>query len=307
MDRQLASNLRSFLRMEASHQDRFLSAVFSLLPSHRQQKYADFVTNFNKVPEAATASLAEESASASATAPSDVTVTTDSGCVITFFDLPPTVATPHEAQLLTRRRNHFENSFPPVVAVDVEYIKTSAGRTIIHSVAIASAHDTVTFFVARLPADETFRDVNLLVPSLRPSSVLQQHVAMDVSAIKATVRALIDGCQVILWQGDKDKAALEWPASTFTTDIVEFFRRNDRDKTPCSLRGIYYTFYREDIFKNGRDPRPSAKAIFRLFNEVVPHAHKFRYDNIVSNKTLNRLAAPESSSLSRRGRHIVNV
>ena len=315
MDGRLAANLRSFLRMDAALQDRFLSCVFSLLSPDRQQKHADFVNNFHKPSVTVTAASVEAPPSASGTegASSEASTTCSStnatlgsiNRVVTFYNVPPTSPGDRTAQTLTRRRGKPGLHFPPVVAVDVEYIKTDGGQQLIHSVAIASANDVMNFFVAKLPTHATYKDANLLISSLRPLVLYHYHIAMDVSAIKETVKLLIDGCQVIMWQGDKDKAALDWPSTTFTTDIVDFFRRTD--KTPCSLRGVYYTFFREDIYKHGRDARPSARAIYRLFHDVVPHAHKFSYDNIVSNKILNDLAAPEARSKSRRDRNIVDV
>ena len=196
----------------------------------------------------------------------------------------------------------------PVYAFDIEYVDSVSGSRLIHSIALASRSAvSPTFMIAHLPPTIPLRTNRLLTPELQDHRQSTSHHA-DINTIKATVLSLADVSTFIMWDAEKDISAMSFPSRAEIIDIAPLFTRSDGSR--CSLRGAYHYFFHDDIYRLGRDPRNSATAILRLFNEVVPVIDRFPWtgvmDLIASNSMLDarihEIAAEDSCRVSRRRR-----
>ena len=102
-------------------------------------------------------------------------------------------------------------------ALDIEYVETLSKKKLIHSVAVVSSPDGIpVFMIAKLPRHTQLKDDQLLVPELRSSTTTMHHA--DVNTIRATVRSIADLSTIVMWDAEKDIAAIGLPPSVEESD-----------------------------------------------------------------------------------------
>lgn len=267
--------VRQFISLPESSQNLFLDTVLDLFPAHRaRQTRRRGIEPHPPVLSTATVAAAN---------PEVRNEIVTSGC-------------PQPIRSVRQNRRHSQ-----VTAVDIEYVETVSGNHLIHSVAILSDTSLEPLLIrARLPDSVVLKNSLMLSPDIR--QFVSPRTLADVNTIKATIRSLAEVSTLIMWDMDKDIAALQLPVSATVVDIAPMFRRTDG--TTCSLRGSYYHFFNVDINSEGRDPRLSVKAILRLHNEILPILGEVDSasvcNTIPSNSRMNALMAAGGCKANRR-------
>lgn len=296
-----AANLaRNFMRMSTISQDQFLEIVLDLMPADRRLRLFLKSTERDQATVSNNAvSQIESEVKPTTSKPNAASITSASGRLTHLRGGPgastSTALTPMSPGPAKDRSFY---------ALDVEYVETIAGVRLIHSMAmLKEGTSSPIFMIAKLPPRIQLKESFLLTPSIRGRGYTPHTT--DINTLKATAWSIADISIIVMWDAPKDLSALDLPTRVEIMDLANSFKRSDGSQ--CSLRGIYFHFFGEDIYRNGRDPRNSVKAILRLHQDILPNISKFSapgyFDKVVSNTFLNAMAASEDScKISRRRR-----